>query len=164
MTTRPLDARDLGWVLDLNRQFETELSPLTAAELERLVGEAFLARVADPEAGFLLTFDQDAAYDSPNFLWFKQRMPRFAYIDRIAISADHRRKGHAEALYRALFEAARAAGHSHVVCEVNAEPPNPASDRFHEALGFQVVGEAVLGDRGKTVRYFSCPLDPVLQD
>lgn len=158
MTTREMTASDLGWVLDLNTAFETELSPLTAGRLAELRSEAFLAHVAGPEAGFLITFDQGAAYDSPNFLWFRDRYDRFVYVDRIVISPDHRRKGHAEALYTALFDAARLAGHGHVVCEVNSEPPNPGSDRFHAALGFEVVGEARLEDRGKAVRYFACNL------
>ena len=41
-----------------------------------------------------------------------------------------------------------------MVCEVNAEPPNPASDAFHAALGFTEVGQATL-NRGKVVRYFA---------
>lgn len=158
MSTRALETRDLTWVLDLNRRFETELSPLTAQGLSRLVDNSFLARVAEPEAGFLLTFDQYADYDSPNFLWFRERYQRFVYVDRIAIDPAHRRKGLADALYSALFDAAGAAGHNQIVCEVNSEPANPGSDRFHAALGFDVVGEASLGDRGKSVRYFACDL------
>ncbi len=56
-------------------------------------------------------------------------------------------------LYETLFERARAAGQEQVVCEVNADPPNPASDAFHAALGFVEVGSAPLAS-GKTVRYF----------
>ena len=48
---------------------------------------------------------------------------------------------------------ARAAGHERVVCEVNADPPNPASDAFHAALGFAEIGATLLPN-GKTVRYF----------
>ena len=50
----------------------------------------------------------------------------------------------------------RAAGHARVVCEVNSDPPNPASDAFHAALGFAEVGQAVLATQGKVVRYLSC--------
>ena len=156
--TRLLTSGDLGWVLALNRRFETELSPLTEDRLARLVEASYLPLVADPEAGFLITFDQDAAYDSPNFLWLKDRYDRFAYVDRIAIDPDHRRKGLAEAFYQALFDQARADGHSRVCCEVNSTPPNPASDRFHATMGFKAIGERDLTDRGKTVRYFSRPL------
>ncbi len=158
MSIRQIAGADLGWVLELNREHETELSPLSTARLQELTRASYRALVAEPEAGFLLSFDQDAAYDSPNFLWFRARLPRFVYVDRIAISAAHRRKGLAGALYQALFAAARGDGHSHVVCEVNAEPPNPGSDRFHTALGFSVMGEAVLNERGKKVRYYGCDL------
>ena len=156
--TRAMRAEDHGWVHALNTIHETELSPLTPEALAALAEQAFLAHVADPQAAFMLAFDQDADYDSPNFLWFCERYPRFAYVDRVAVSGDHRRKGLAARLYDALFDAARAAGHSHVVCEVNSDPPNPGSDAFHAARGFEIVGEAYLDDRGKTVRYMACAL------
>lgn len=158
MTIREMAAEDLDWVLALNRQFETELSPLDRPRLGQMRRAAFRALVADPEAALLLAFDQDAAYDSPNFLWFRARYPRFVYVDRIAVAPQQRRKGHAQMIYRALFDAARADGHDRVVCEVNSEPPNPHSDAFHAALGFAPVGEARLGDRAKTVRYLARPL------
>ncbi|MEM7178457.1 MAG: GNAT family N-acetyltransferase [Pseudomonadota bacterium] len=155
MTIRPVAGADLGWMLELNRQHETDLSPLSTAGMRALTGASYRALVAEPEAGFLLSFDQDATYDSPNFLWFRARLPRFVYVDRVAISAAHRRKGLAGALYQALFAAARGDGHSHVVCEVNAVPPNPGSDRFHTALGFSVMGEGMLDDGAKKVRYYA---------
>ncbi|MEM1314057.1 MAG: GNAT family N-acetyltransferase [Pseudomonadota bacterium] len=150
----PAGIRDASPLLALNRAHEAELSPLTAPELRGLVETSFLALAAPDAAAFLIAFDQDAPYASPNFLWFKARLPRFVYVDRIAVAAQARGRGLARALYDALFDAARAAGHDAVVCEVNAEPPNPASDAFHAALGFEIVGEARLADRGKTVRYF----------
>jgi uncharacterized protein len=41
-----------------------------------------------------------------------------------------------------------------VVCEVNIDPPNPASEAFHLALGFKEVGQATIHGGTKTVRYF----------
>lgn len=155
---RDMTAGDIGWVHALNADHEVELSALTLAETARLASEAFAAKVADPEAALLFAFDQTADYASPNFLWFHARYDRFVYVDRIAVSDKHRRKGHAGALYDALFKAAHAAGHTRVVCEVNSDPPNPASDAFHAARGFRTVGEAHLDDRGKTVRYMACEL------
>jgi predicted GNAT superfamily acetyltransferase len=149
---------DIGWVHALNKVHETELSPLTRDGVAHLMGQAFFAQVAEPEAAFLFAFDQSADYDSPNFLWFRNRYSHFVYVDRIAVSDAHRRKGLAAQLYDGLFATARTAGHDWIVCEVNSDPPNPGSDAFHAARGFDVVGEAHLGDRGKTVRYMSCPL------
>lgn len=70
-------------------------------------------------------------------------------------SSRHRRGGQGLAgrHYAALFEMARAAGQARIVCEVNSDPPNPLSDAFHGRLGFELVGEQRLADRGKSVRY-----------
>ncbi len=150
---RPIEDTDIPWVHALNERHAVELSPLSRARLVQLVGRAVYARAIDREAAFLLAFDQDADYDSPNFLWFRNQFPRFLYVDRIAVSGSHRGKGLARHLYEDLFRSALELEQSLVVCEVNADPPNPASDAFHRALGFRVVGEARLDDRGKSVRY-----------
>ncbi|MBX7199792.1 MAG: GNAT family N-acetyltransferase [Rhodospirillaceae bacterium] len=155
-------------MLDLNNAFAQELSFLTPEKAAHLVAMARVAaRIGDADA-LLLAFDQDAAYDNPNFAWFKARYPRFVYVDRIVVAPAARGRGLAKALYLDLFRRAR--GHERVVCEVNADPPNPASDAFHAALGFEAVGGAQLlnTDRpasgkptsgkptsGKRVRYFS---------
>lgn len=142
----------LDAVLRLNRRHERELSGLDGRRLDALIGEAFHATVIGEGAAFLLALDQDAAYDSRNYQWFRWRYPRFVYIDRVAVAAVVRGKGLASQLYRELFEIAGASGHSIVACEVNVDPPNPASDAFHEAHGFKEVGRAALAT-GKTVRY-----------
>lgn len=158
----PIAGGDLDWVLGLNQAHETETSPLTPARLAAMVDAAFYARAAEAPGAFLLAFDQAAAYDSPNFLWFRERFERFVYVDRIVVAGTHRRRGLARALYDDLFAVARAAGHERVVCEVNSDPPNPGSDAFHAALGFETVGEARLEGRGKTVRYLVCRLQSAL--
>jgi predicted GNAT superfamily acetyltransferase len=145
---------DRAAVLALNLASETETSPLDAAALEALIQAAFHVGLRDAgRTAVLISFDQDAAYGSPNFLWFRERHPRFVYVDRIIVSGAARGQGHARSLYEELFAAARAAGHDLVCCEVNIEPPNPASDAFHAALGFVEVGEARLAANGKRVRY-----------
>ena len=160
MATEPrrIDSGDLDWVLALNQAHATELSPLTRERLQQLLSATFYARAVDDRAAFLLAFDQDAAYDSPNFLWFRGRFARFVYVDRIAVSGDRRGRGLAKRLYSDLFEAARAAAQPRIVCEVNSDPPNPASDAFHAALGFAEAGHAELPDRGKSVRYLTLEL------
>lgn len=140
-------------LLALNNAHAAELSELDTHELRRLLSIALTARVIGDAEAFLLTFDQDADYRSPNFLWFRERYERFAYVDRIVVAPTARRGGHARRLYEELFAIARAAGHTRVCCEVNSDPPNPISDAFHARLGFIVCGEARLADRGKSVRY-----------
>src|SRR3954469_6950424 len=123
-------------VLALNNAHAKELSWLAPERVQYLAPHAFAARKIGAVDAFLLAFDQDADYDSPNFLWFRARYPRFVYVDRIVVAASARGRGHARRLYDDLFQHALRAGHERVVCEVNREPPNPASDAFHAALGF----------------------------
>jgi uncharacterized protein len=140
-------------ILALNNAHAQQLSWLEPERLEQLVAQSFLAwRIGSLDA-FLLAFDQDAPYDSPNFLWFRARYPRFVYIDRIAVTPSARGRGLARLLYCDLFDTARRRGHTHIACEVNVDPPNPTSDAFHAALGFVEVGCASIHDGSKTVRY-----------
>lgn len=142
-------------ILALNNEHAAELSWLEAERLSFLLGEAFNARrIGDLEA-FIMTFDQEANYDSPNFIWFRERYERFIYVDRVVVAAPARGRGHARRLYQDLFEHAERAGHTLVTCEVNADPPNPASDAFHAALGFTEVGDAVIHGGKKAVRYYA---------
>jgi predicted GNAT superfamily acetyltransferase len=158
----PIAPPDEPAVLALNNAHAAELSWLDAPRLSHLVSEAFLARrIGDLEA-FMLAFDQDAGYDSPNFQWFCERYPRFVYVDRIAVDERARGRGHARRLYELLFDETARAGHAVVTCEVNSDPPNPASDAFHAALGFREVGEARIDGGAKTVRYFVRLLDGVV--
>lgn len=142
-------------LLALNNAHAMELSWLEPDRLRHLVAQAFLAkRIGEVEAA-LLAFDQGADYDSPNFLWFRARFPRFVYVDRIVVAGHARGRGHARRLYRDLFEQARRAGHDIIVCEVNIDPPNPASDAFHAELGFVEVGTAAIHGGAKTVTYLA---------
>jgi predicted GNAT superfamily acetyltransferase len=140
-------------LLALNNAHAQELSWLEPERLQHLVEQAFLTRRIGDLDAFLLAFDQDARYDSPNFLWFSARYPRFVYVDRIVVAASARGRGCARRLYRDLFEHAAEAGHERVVCEVNSSPPNLVSDAFHAALGFVEVGTASVYDGSRTVRY-----------
>lgn len=140
-------------LLALNNAHAVELSWLEPERLAHLVAEAFLARRVGVADALLLTFDQDADYDSPNFLWFRARYPTFVYVDRVVVADSARGRGLAKGLYDDLFAAAEAAGHARIVCEVNSDPPNPASDAFHAALGFVPVGTAEIHGGKKTVTY-----------
>ena len=149
-------SRDLhGAVLALNNAHALELSWLEPGELFALLGQAFYARRVGKLDAFLLAFDQGAVYDSPNYLWFRQHYARFVYVDRVVVAPAARGRGLARLLYEDLFRSAKVAGHDVVVCEVNMEPPNPASDALHAALGFEQVGWAKIHDGKKTVRYLS---------
>ena len=120
---------------------------------QEMVGTSFSAIRVQKTASLLITFDQDADYDSANFIWFRDRLERFVYVDRIVVGSQHRGAGLARHLYEDLFERALHAGHDCIVCEVNRVPPNPGSDAFHARMGFEEVGQATLSGGDKTVRY-----------
>jgi predicted GNAT superfamily acetyltransferase len=151
----------LAEVLALNEAVEELTAPLDAARLAALVDAAFFAEARlDGDgrvAGFLIGFDAAARYDSPNFAWFRDRMDRFAYVDRVVIAPWAQGAGVARALYGDIAAAARARGLTHLVCEVNRVLPNPGSDAFHAALGFRELGQGVPLP-GKLVRYLGLPL------
>jgi hypothetical protein len=58
-------------LLVLNNAHAQELSRLEPERLQHLVKQAFLARRIGNLDAFILALDQDARYDSPNFLWFR---------------------------------------------------------------------------------------------
>lgn len=163
--TPDLELTDLGGaadalfmaVLAINNEHAKETSELDLPKLRAMAGRAFLARAAADGAGFVITFDETSNYDSPNFLWFRDRLERFVYVDRIVVSPAARGRGLARALYGEVFTAALSSGRDRVVCEVNRVPPNPGSDAFHAALGFTETGQGSPAP-GKVVRYLECRL------
>lgn len=145
---------DLEALRALNNDHAKELSYADEAHFRWLIENAFFAAEIGGTESFLIAFDQDADYKSPNFLWFKKRFEKFVYVDRLVTATRARGKGHAVSLYDGLFAAARAAGHQFVVCEINEIPPNPVSVALHARFGFVKAGEAQLPDQQKTVGYY----------
>ena len=149
-----ITAADESAILELNNAHEVELSRLDGARLRHLLAAAYHARMAPQGVSFLIAFAPDADYDGVHFSWFRDRFDDFVYVDRIVVSNEARGRGIARALYADLFQRAQSDGHSTICCEVNVDPPNPASDAFHASLGFQEIGRASMAS-GKIVRYFT---------
>jgi predicted GNAT superfamily acetyltransferase len=146
-------------ILALNNAHVTELSPLNVVELRALLDGAFYARRVGDLDGFLIALDEThPTYASPNYLWFRARKSRFVYVDRIVVTNAARGMGYARLLYADLIGRASTAGHKSIVCEVNLDPPNPASNAFHDALGFKQVGTGTIHGGSKTVRYLELTL------
>ena len=142
-------------VLALNNAHAQQVSVLDEVGLRALLRQAFYAPVIGNVDAFLIALDETAEYGSPNFAWFQARYARFAYVDRLVVSPAARGRGLARQMYAGLFQAAANAKHTVVLCEVNQDPPNPASDALHAALGFQGVGEATVYGGSRTVRYMA---------
>ena len=143
---RPPEGRgdaDLDPVLRLNLESEAVLSALDLPRLRALLGQAWHHRVACLDGrvqAFLIALRPGANYDSPNYQWFSQRYRDFVYVDRIVVSASARHARLATLLYQDLLERSAAQGIARVTCEIDVDPPNPVSHRFHEKFGFVEVG------------------------
>ena len=149
----PIELGHLDAALALNNAHSTELSLLDAGQLRSLVDQAFYAVIEPPADALLIALDQTAEYGSPNYAWHRARHDRFVYVDRLVVARAARGHGLARTMYAGLFDAARAAGHTQVLCEVNIDPPNLASDALHASLGFLPIGTARIHGGAKTVRY-----------
>lgn len=134
---------DFDRIVELNAAVVRETSAMDLARLQQLHALAFHHRVAiaDGEvAGFLLAMRDGAAYANDNFDWFSARYPRFVYVDRIVVDAAAAGKGVGRHLYDDLFDHARRLAIVVIACEYNLEPPNLASQIFHDRFGFSEVG------------------------
>lgn len=144
---------DLEELLLLSNAHENEIGRFSSEAFAELVALSFRARMTRERDAFLIALSERAPQNAPNWRWFAARFARFVYIDRIVVAKGSRKLGLGKLLYNDLTDAARAAGHTRLCCEVNIDPPNPASDIFHTRMGFEEMGRAHLPDRGKTVRY-----------
>lgn len=153
---RPIVPGDLPALLALSNAHADEIGISEERKFHGIVASAAFALAVgpagDPDA-FLVAFDHQTPPQGPNHSWFLERQPRFLYVDRVCVHPRARRQGLARALYQRTFELAASRDLVLVCCEVNSDPPNPASDAFHAALGFVETGRAFLPDRGKSVRY-----------
>lgn len=154
MLIRDATAEDFERILQLNEESVHFLSPLTWGRLGALHAAAAYHRVIDHDgeiAGFLLAFREGASYDSSNYLWFNKRYKQFLYIDRVVVSKDFQGQGIGSNLYDDIFALAKNSGVSRISCEFDIDPPNHASQRFHEQFGFSEVGTRSYGDHIKQV-------------
>lgn len=148
-----MHANDVSAYLALNRESESMLSPLDEQGLRALIDTAYCAWLTPKHDAMLIALNERSIYNSPNFRWFAQRYERFIYVDRVVVAESARGRGIARELYERLIEQARDDGYPVVCAEIYYDPPNPASDAFHESMGFVEIGRAYLEDRGKSVRY-----------
>src|SRR5262249_1112809 len=108
--------------------------------------------------GLILAMTPEADYDSPNFLWFRERYSDLIYVDRIVVEPALRGAG----LGRRLYAGVGALAPKRLVrigCEVNVRPPNPESMKFHVRLGFGEVGRQTLVQGKYEVAYLVCDGD-----
>lgn len=148
LAIRRLQPSDLDAVLALNNDNVPAVSPLDGPELERLVrlsSHPLVAEVDGRFGGFCLVLPPGVDYASVNYQWFTrhaatQGLADFAYLDRIAVAPEARRRGVGRALYAHLVDVLT--GTTPVLfCEVNVRPRNDVSLAFHATIGFREVGQ-----------------------
>jgi len=152
---------DFADIVRINAESEHFLSPMGLERLRFLHSQAAYHRVAcnaDRVDAFLLAFREGARYDSPNYLWFAARYPRFLYIDRVVVSLDSQARRWGTLLYENLFAYAREVRVPRITCEFDVEPPNPISARFHQKFGFQEVGRQSVAGEKKVVSLQEVPV------
>ena len=145
-TVRNIEIADLARVLEVNNANTPGVSELTMAELESDLNNSLHAFAIDNEhdevCAFCITLAQDASDAGDNHRWFAERFESFVYLDRIAIDSNHQNRGLGALLYQSVEQhMLNSAEHSLLCCEVNLEPPNPGSIRFHKRIGFTEVGQ-----------------------
>jgi predicted GNAT superfamily acetyltransferase len=151
---RPARETDFDDVLRLNTEWVHFTSHLDAAALTALHEQSPYHVVVESEgrvAAFLLAIREGADYASPNYHWFDDRGGAFLYVDRVIVDAAAHGKGVARMLYDDLVAFAQGAGIARIVCELDVDPPNEASRRFHDGYGFVEVGTQWVAGGAKRV-------------
>jgi predicted GNAT superfamily acetyltransferase len=143
---RNIEITDVARVLEINNANTPGVSELTLSELETDIKNCLHALAIDNEHGevcaFCITFAPDAPDAGANHRWFADRFESFVYLDRIAIDPTYQNLGLGVLLYQSVEQQMiDSAQHSLLCCEVNLEPPNPGSLRFHHRIGFTEVGQ-----------------------
>ncbi len=164
MLTRPITEADIAQLVRLNEASVPAVSPADADAIARLIelSALALAVVDDDEPATVLAFcllmTPGVDYSSENYRWFSERGTDFLYVDRIVVGEGFRDRGIGKLLYEAVFAAAAGQGRAEVTCEVNVDPPNPGSLRFHARLGFVEVGRQATKGDSITVALLAAPI------
>lgn len=158
ITFRAARPEDHKTLLEINQEGQPGVATLDLAELRRLEALADYLKVLEVGgrvSGYLIGFLRGTEYDGEEFGWFRRTYPDpFLYVDQIAVSSRSRKRGLGQALYDDIEAFAMRKLISRLTCEVNLEPPNPASLEFHRRIGFSEVGRMNTRD-GRTVALLS---------
>lgn len=147
---RELSEADLDIMLSINQENLPAVGHETPESMRQIFKWSFLTlgiEVDESLIGYCLIMKPGLPYQSTNYQWFCDKYDDFIYLDRVAFASNHQGKGYGSLLYREV-EARSSA--PLFTLEVNLEPRNEGSLRFHERLGFVEVGQHVSGS-GKLV-------------
>jgi predicted GNAT superfamily acetyltransferase len=154
MILRKSKFKDLKRILELNEESVHYLSPLTMQKLQLLSSQSEMLNVIEVDGiveAFVLTVREGQPYDSVNYLWFSEHYDQFLYIDRVVVSVKMQGKALGQMLYQSVFEHANLIGVPYITAEIDINPPNLGSLKFHEKFGFKEVGKQSVADGKKIV-------------
>ena len=142
MQSRPLLQDDASSVWEINEQGLPGTGKVTVEEISHLIeiSDTSLG-VYEQEnlVGFVICLFPNVDYSSPNYAWFNEKYEDFIYVDRIAVSTNHRGRGIGSYIYQELINISEQK-QIPIAAEVNLNPPNPGSMRFHNRFDFSEVG------------------------
>ena len=150
IVVRDVREHELDSVLALNNAAGPAILPLDAARLRRFHDTAEYFRVAERDGtltGFLVGFGSDAGHESSNFHWFRERIPRFFYIDRVVVARRRRGGGVGRAFYADVQSYAELR-YPVLACEVFVEHDSDPARVFHGSFGFHETGQHVMPETG----------------
>jgi predicted GNAT superfamily acetyltransferase len=161
-TFRALTPSDASELVAINNDGYPGVPLSSAEELDALLtlSSVALGIVGDDGSlqGFLIALDPGVDYDSENYRFFETLYDNHLYIDRVVLASQLRGRGVGTELYERVFDLARSGERSRITCEVNLEPPNPGSLRFHRGLGFLDVDTQATKGGSVVVQLLQVPL------
>ena len=134
---------DFSEILRMNQESVHFLSPMGMEKLEHLDQESNYHKVVVVDGkivAFCLAFREGADYDSVNYQWFSREFDQFLYVDRVVVDIAMQGHGLGELIYQDVFQHAADSQVPRVTAEIDFQPPNPVSLKFHEKFGFREVG------------------------
>ena len=158
MDLRTLRKEDVSEIWEINEQGLPGTGKVTHDEIESLLALSELSFGIfdnDELLGFVICLLPRTEYGSLNYSWFNKKYDNFIYVDRIAVSQEHRNKKIGSMIYQKVVEYSE----EHdipIAAEVSLNPPNPGSMRFHFRFGFSEVG--VLNHETKSVTMMLRPI------
>jgi len=151
METRPLSQNDVPSMWAINEQGLPGTGQVSEQELSDLLNLSNLSLGVfrnENLLGFVICLSPGTDYTSLNYAWFNNKYDDFIYVDRIAVLTDCRDEGIGSKLYEEVITYSQENAVP-IAAEVNLNPPNPGSMRFHHRFRFVEVG--VLHHKEKSV-------------
>jgi predicted GNAT superfamily acetyltransferase len=142
MQSRPLLQQDALAVWEINEEGLPGTGKVTVEEISYLIEISNISiGIFDQDelVGFVICLSPNVDYGSLNYAWFNEKYDDFIYVDRIAVSINHRGLGIGSSIYQELFKISKQK-RIPIAAEVNSVPPNPGSMRFHRRFKFLEVG------------------------